>query len=93
MPLIEAADRLGWPMEDVIAIDLPGWGESEAVLEGAGVAHAAEDAAAWGRRASRLARSLIPRSSFHPYPEISRTIEAVSGGCWEPKPTGSAFNG
>ena len=38
VPLIEAADRLGWPMEDVIAIDLPGWGESEAVLEGAGVA-------------------------------------------------------
>ena len=28
MPLLSAADRLGIPLDDVIAIDLPGWGES-----------------------------------------------------------------
>ncbi|MFB3977888.1 alpha/beta fold hydrolase [Microbacterium proteolyticum] len=28
MPLLGAADRLGIPLDDVIAIDLPGWGES-----------------------------------------------------------------
>lgn len=28
MPLLGAADRLGMPLDDVIAIDLPGWGES-----------------------------------------------------------------
>ncbi len=28
MPLLTAADRLGIPLDDVIAVDLPGWGES-----------------------------------------------------------------
>lgn len=28
MPMLNAADRLGIPLDDVIAIDLPGWGES-----------------------------------------------------------------
>ncbi|MXS75124.1 alpha/beta hydrolase [Microbacterium sp. CSI-V] len=28
IPLLSAADRLGIPLDDVIAIDLPGWGES-----------------------------------------------------------------
>ncbi len=28
MPLLTAADRLGIPLDDVIAVDLPGWGDS-----------------------------------------------------------------
>ena len=31
-PLLTAADRLGIPVDDVIAIDLPGWGESRDVV-------------------------------------------------------------
>jgi pimeloyl-ACP methyl ester carboxylesterase len=37
IPLIEASDRLGRPLADVVAIDLPGWGESVADTRGVGV--------------------------------------------------------